>query len=100
MDKKSLNTLEFPKILEQLAQYTAFSASRTLVRALRPTNDLVLAQDRLARTSEACRLLSEYADISVGGARDVRPQAELAARGGVLFRGETCFASLKNSPLS
>ena len=84
MDKKSLNILEFPKILDQLAQLTAFSASRTLARALRPTNDLDLAQDRLARTSEACRLLSEYADISVGGARDVRPQAELAARGGVL----------------
>lgn len=84
MDKKSLTTLEFPKILDQLAQFTAFSASRALVRALRPTNDLALAQNRLARTSEACRLLSEYADISVGGARDVRPQAELAARGGVL----------------
>jgi DNA mismatch repair protein MutS2 len=84
MDKKSLDILEFPKILDRLAEHTVFSASRTLVRALRPTNDLVLAQDRLARTSEACRLLSEHADISVGGARDVRPQAELAARGGVL----------------
>jgi DNA mismatch repair protein MutS2 len=84
MDKKSLNTLEFPKILDRLAEHTVFSASRALVRALRPTNDLALAQERLARTSEACRLLSEHSDISVGGARDVRPQAELAARGGVL----------------
>jgi DNA mismatch repair protein MutS2 len=84
MDKKSLDTLEFPKILERLAEHTVFSASRTMVRALRPTNDLTLAQNRLARTSEASRLLSEYADISVGGARDVRTQAELAARGGVL----------------
>ncbi len=84
MDKKSLNTLEFPKILEQLSEHTAFSASTALVRALRPTNDLELARDRQARTSEASRLLSEHADISVGGARDVRPQAEMASRGGVL----------------
>ena len=84
MDTKSLNILEFPKILEQLSAYTAFSASTALVRALRPTNDLKLACDRQARTSEASRLLSEHADIGVGGARDVRPQAEMASRGSVL----------------
>jgi DNA mismatch repair protein MutS2 len=84
MDTKSLNTLEFPKILEQLSEHTAFSASTALVRALRPTNDLELARDWQARTSEASRLLSETADIGVGGARDVRPQAEMASRGGVL----------------
>jgi len=84
MDKKSLNTLEFPKILEQLCKHTAFSASTALARALRPTNELGLALERQARTSEASRLLSEHEEISVGGARDVRPQAELAARGGVL----------------
>jgi DNA mismatch repair protein MutS2 len=54
------------------------------VRALRPTNDLELARDWQARTSEASRLLSEHADIGVGGARDVRPQAGMASRGGVL----------------
>ncbi len=84
MDTKSLNILEFPKILEQLSRHTAFSASTALVRALRPTNDLELARDWQARTSEASRLLSEHADIGVGGARDVRPQVEMASRGGVL----------------
>ena len=84
MDTKSLNILEFPKILEQLSEHTAFSASTALVRALRPTNNLELARDRQACTSEASRLLSEHADIGVGGARDVRPQAGMASRGGVL----------------
>ncbi len=55
-----------------------------MVKALRPTNDYELAVERQARTSEARRLLSEHDNLSVGGARDVRPQAELAARGGVL----------------
>ncbi len=88
MDTKSLNILEFPKILEQLSRHTAFSASTTLARTLRPTNDLELARDRQARTGEASRLLSEHADIGVGGARDVRPQAEMASRGGVLSSEE------------
>jgi DNA mismatch repair protein MutS2 len=84
MDAKSINTLEFQKILDRLSGYTSFSASASLVKALRPTNDFELAAERQARTREARRLLSEHATLSIGGARDVRPQAELAARGGVL----------------
>ena len=84
MDAKSNLTLEYPKILDRLNTFTAFSASAALVRALRPTNDLTLAQERLARTSEARRLLNESPDVSIGGARDVRTQVELAGRGGVL----------------
>jgi len=84
MDRKSLNVLEFQKVLEQLSEHTAFSASTALVRALRPTNNLRLARDRQACTNEARRLLSEFADIGVGGARDVRLQAGMASRGGVL----------------
>jgi DNA mismatch repair protein MutS2 len=84
MDAKSIQTLEFNKILERLSGYTAFSASAGLVRALRPTNDLALAQERQARTTEARRLLADFPETSIGGARDVRTQVELAARGGVL----------------
>jgi len=84
MDSKSIATLEYQKILERLSGYTSFSASASMVHALRPTNDYSLALERQARTSEARRLLSDHADLSVGGARDVRPLAELAARGGVL----------------
>ncbi len=84
MDTKSIKTLEFAHILEKLEGYAAFSASRKLARSLRPTNDYHLAQDRLARTSEARRLLSEHAEVSVGSAHDIRPQVALTTRGGVL----------------
>jgi DNA mismatch repair protein MutS2 len=84
MDEKTLNTLEFPKILDRLAGYAAFSASAELARALRPTNDLEQASTRLALTREARQLLSINMDISVGGATDIRPQVDLARRGGVL----------------
>ncbi len=84
MDEKTLTTLEYFKILERLAGYAAFSASADLVRELRPTNDLEEALRRQARTSEARLLLDTNADITVGGARDVRPLTQIAERGGVL----------------
>ena len=84
MDEKTLVTLEYPKILERLADYAAFSLSAELARALRPTPDLDEALARLALTTEARRLLSVYGDFSIGGARDVRAQVDLASRAGVL----------------
>ncbi len=84
MDEKTLSTLEFPKILERLAGYAAFSASAELARALAPTSNLNEATRLQAQTSEARRLLDMDADVGVGGATDVRPLVDLAAHGGVL----------------
>ena len=84
MDEKTLHTLEFPKILDRLAGYTAFSASADLARSLRPTHVLDEALARLARTTEARKLLSVNDTVSIGGAHDVRGKADLAMRGGVL----------------
>jgi DNA mismatch repair protein MutS2 len=81
---QTIETLEFPKILEQLARHSSFSASRDLVLSLLPSTDIVEVRERLSLTSEARRLLDERPDISVGGARDVRPSVGRARRGGVL----------------
>ncbi len=83
MDSKTLHVLEYPKILERLKGYCDFSASMELALALEPTDSYDLALARLAETSEARRLFAVQ-DISIGGAHDIRPAADLAARGGVL----------------
>lgn len=88
MDEKTIATLEYQKILERLAAYAAFSASKELAREMRPTNDLDLAQQLQQRTSEARLLLSVNADVTVGGATDIRPLIDLAGRGGVLQASE------------
>ena len=88
MDAKTLLLLEYPKVLEKLAAYTAFSASAELVRALKPSTQPVSALERQKVTSEARLLLSVNADISVGGVSDIRPLSDLAARGGVLNPSE------------
>jgi DNA mismatch repair protein MutS2 len=84
MHEKSIQTLEYPKILEKVAREAAFSASKELVMALEPTPNLDEARHRLAYTSEASRLIDLHADAGVRGARDMRAHLARAAREGVL----------------
>ncbi len=88
MDPKTLHTLEYFKILEKLAGYCAFAASADKARALRPTANLEEAQMRLKQTTEAVQMLVTRPDLTIGGARDVRTQVDLAAHGGVLTPAE------------
>jgi DNA mismatch repair protein MutS2 len=83
MDSKTLNVLEYPKVLEHLARFCDFSASMQLARGLEPTSSYELATARIAETTEARKLLS-IQPAGIGGAHDIRPAADLAARGGVL----------------
>lgn len=83
MDSKTLNVLEYPKILEKLAGFCDFSASMELARSLEPTDSYELAISRLSETTEARKILS-LQSMGIGAAHDIRPQADLAARGGVL----------------
>lgn len=84
MDPKSHATLELPLVLSALAGYTSFSASRELAEQLEPQADLATVQKALQTTSEARLLFDTRSDVTIGGARDVRPQAIRASRGGVL----------------
>lgn len=84
MDEKQLNTLEFPKILEKLAGFAAFSASKDLARALKPSPYLRQAQQWQSETTEADRLLAVKVDVGVGAARDVRPHVARCQRGMIL----------------
>ncbi len=84
MNKRHLSTLEYPKILHQLATHTSFSAGREKALALEPTEVPAEIERRLETTSEARTLLEEEASTSVGGAHDVRPLLAEAERGQVV----------------
>jgi DNA mismatch repair protein MutS2 len=79
-----MHLLELPKVLARLEAYAAFSASKELARALRPSADLELARQALRGTTEARLALELRPDLSVGGAHDVRAVSGRAARGAVL----------------
>jgi DNA mismatch repair protein MutS2 len=84
MDDKTLETLEYPKILERIAVYASFAPTADKASALRPLSDLKEAQRLQAETREAFSLLVTTPDLTIGGARDVREQVDLASHGGVL----------------
>jgi DNA mismatch repair protein MutS2 len=84
IDQKTLHTLEYEKILERLAGYTAFGASAEKARRLQPVNDIDEARRRQAETSEAAQLLVTHSDLTIGGARDIREKVDLARHSGVL----------------
>ena len=83
MESKTLQVLEYDKVLSRLAGFCDFSASVDLAKALHPTSEFDEAVRLLAETTEARLLLSTH-DMTVGGSHDIRPSLELAVRGGVL----------------
>ena len=88
MHKKSILTLEYPKILERVAREAAFSASKELVMELQPAPDLDDARHRLAYTTEAYQLIELRADAGIQGARDICPSLARAEREGILSPSE------------
>lgn len=88
MIEKYLHTLEYPKILDHLARYAMFSASKALVQTLKPSPYYSEALVLQAETTEARHLLSVKPDVGIGGARDVRPLLGQARRGMLLSTNE------------
>ena len=84
MDDKSLEMLEFPRIREILAGFTAFSASRELAITLKPRHDYEQISLLLGQAGEARQLLSLERGFSIGGVLDIREAAKMAALEGVL----------------
>ncbi|HEY4689625.1 MAG TPA: endonuclease MutS2 [Anaerolineae bacterium] len=88
MNAKHWTTLELPKVLTRLANYTSFSAGSELARALTPSSDPDTVLRVLRETSEARRLLATKPDVGLGGVHDIRPYAQAAARNGTLLPQE------------
>ncbi len=86
-DDRTLRVLEFPRVLEALAEGAVTSMGRAVVRALRPSTDPDVVRDALDETAEAVALAAE-AEIPVRGARDLVPLAARAVAGGVLEPAE------------
>jgi DNA mismatch repair protein MutS2 len=84
MDAKSIALLEFPLVRERLAAATGFPPGRRLAEALLPSPDPVLVQIALEETSQVRALLAERPGAGIGGAHDIGPAVDRAARGGRL----------------
>ena len=88
MNPRTLQVLEYPKILERVAARCAFSGGQELALALLPSDDLYTVQRQLEQTAEAVRLLEQKNDVHFGGVRDIRPATDKATRRAMLFAPE------------
>ena len=84
MDEKSLQVLEYPKILDRLARLTVTPMGRERALALRPTGSLRRAQAWLAETSAARQVRETHPGLTLRGAHDLRPSLTAARRGRIL----------------
>ncbi len=84
MDERSLEILEFPTIRARLAELTSFDPSRRLAEGLVPSSDPIVVARSLDETDQARALRTERPEVGIGGAVDIGPAVERAARGGRL----------------
>ncbi len=80
MDDKTLQALEWNKIVARLAGLTSFAPGRERAESLAPVTHLDEARRRLAETGEARRLLDRFGEPPLAGLADIRPTLARAAR--------------------
>jgi DNA mismatch repair protein MutS2 len=85
---KTLQTLEFDKVLSRLEEQASFSGGKDAARDLRPAVEVGRARELLDQTSEARLLLEAKPSTHLGGAHDVRGAVRRAEVGAVLGPGE------------
>lgn len=84
MEKRVLKTLEFNKIIQQVATHCTSVAGRAHVEQLTPSRELEDVQRLLEETDEGLALLRIRGNVPMGGIHDIRPHAKRAQIGGML----------------
>lgn len=84
MDARSIVLLEYPLVRRRLAEATAFAPGRRLAETLEPSRDPVIVARGLDETDQARALLADRPSVGIGGAHDIGPWVERAARSGRL----------------
>lgn len=88
MEEKVLQKLEYPKIINMLAERCSFQLGKELAENLRPSLDSEEIKKWQSETTEAKEVLRLYPRFSLGGVHDLRPGLGKAKLGGVLEPGD------------
>lgn len=73
MNKKSLKTLEYNKIILRLSEMASSAPGRLLCENLLPMTELGDIRKALTETSDAVSRIFRHGSISFGGVKDIRP---------------------------
>ena len=84
MNKKALNTLEFPKIVEMLRQRAASPMGKKLAEQITPMIDIYDINLAQKETSAAVSLILRKGSLPLGGISDIQSSIQRALVGGML----------------
>ena len=84
MEKKTLNILEYDKIIDMLADKAGSGMTRRVISELAPYDDVSDIRERQIETTEAVRLINYKGPLPVGGFYDIEESVTFAAKGGTL----------------
>ncbi|MCL2618196.1 MAG: endonuclease MutS2 [Defluviitaleaceae bacterium] len=84
MNTKSQKTLEFPKIVQMLADRAVSQAGKRLALELSPETDIHVVTRALQATTESSAIIVKRGSLPLGGIRDISDSLTRARLGGVL----------------
>ena len=93
MNKKVLQTLEFYKITESLAEQAKSEAGRNFCEKIKPLKDRDEIERHLKETSDGLTRIFKYGEISFAGIKDMVPFAKRLEIGSSLNMSELLFVS-------
>lgn len=93
MNRKTLETLEYTKILERLSQCAVMEQTKETVSELEPSVGLKRVNTLQEETAQACELITKKGNPPIYCAEDVRPVMHRAQRRGTLSPEELIAAA-------
>lgn len=84
MEEKTLNILEYNKIIEMLRDKAGSEMTKKVISEIRPLNDATEIREKLSETTEAVRLINFKGPLPVGGFYDIAESVSFARKGGTL----------------
>lgn len=84
MKDKTLNVLEYYKIIDMLKTQAGSEMTGKVISELRPICDVSEIRERQEETTEAVKLITSKGALPIGGFYDIKDMVALARKGGVL----------------
>ena len=99
MNSKALYTLEFNKILDQLAELAETEGAAEMALRLTPSSDIEKVRKMQQKTTDAKTLVGMKGTHSFGRIKDIRPTIERAEKDAILSLRELldCAAVLRTA---
>lgn len=88
MKERTLKTLEYDKIIEQLKKYAGSELGRELCAGLKPVTDLEIIRKMQGETRDALSRIYQKGSLSFHGVPDIRGAIKLLEVGSSLLAGE------------